>query len=42
MNTKHQELYETPTTDVIEVKQEGVICASTDATMNGTWDEEDA
>ena len=42
MITKHKELYEAPTTDVVEVKQEGVICSSTDATMNGTWDESDA
>lgn len=26
--TKHNELYEAPTVEVIEVKYEGVICAS--------------
>lgn len=28
--TKHKELYEAPTTDVLEVKNEGIICASGD------------
>lgn len=28
MKTKHNELYESPVTEVVEVKQEGVICAS--------------
>ena len=28
MKTKHNELYESPITEVVEVKQEGVICAS--------------
>jgi len=28
METKHKELYETPTTYVLEVKTEGVICGS--------------
>lgn len=28
MKTKHNELYEAPITEVVEVKQEGVICAS--------------
>lgn len=30
MNTKHKELYQTPQTDVLEVKTEGVICQSMD------------
>jgi len=28
MKTKHNEFYESPVTEVVEVKQEGVICAS--------------
>ena len=42
MKTKHNELYEAPITEVVEVKQEGVICASGDvnATMNGMFEEE--
>lgn len=42
MKTKHNELYEAPITEVVEVKQEGVICISGDvnATMNGTFEEE--
>ena len=42
METKHNELYEAPTMEVLEVKYEGVICASGDvnATMNGEFDEE--
>lgn len=28
METKHNELYEAPTTYVVEVKTEGVICGS--------------
>jgi hypothetical protein len=28
MKTKHNELYESPVTEVVEVKQEGVICQS--------------
>ena len=42
MKTKHNELYESPVTEVVEVKQEGVICASGDvtATMNGVFSEE--
>lgn len=42
MKTKHNELYESPVTEVVEVKQEGVICASGDvnATMNGMFEEE--
>jgi hypothetical protein len=27
-NTKQKEFYEPPTTEVLEVKQEGIICAS--------------
>ena len=40
---KNKELYDAPSTIVFEVKTEGVICASgsVNATMNGTWDEED-
>ena len=42
MKIEHNELYESPVTEVVEVKQEGVICASGDvnATMNGTFEEE--
>lgn len=34
--------YETPVTTFVEIKQEGVICASEDliSTMDGTWNEE--
>ena len=34
--------YETPVTTFVEIKQEGVICASGDliTTMDGTWNEE--
>ncbi len=34
--------YETPVTTFVEIKQEGVICASGDliSTMDGTWNEE--
>ena len=28
MEVEHIELYETPTTDVLEVKNEGIICTS--------------
>ena len=40
--TKQRELYEAPTISVVEMKQEGVICASGDinATMGGTFTEE--
>ena len=40
---KKEKYYEAPSTEVFEVRQEGVICASGDAnaTMNGTWTEED-
>ena len=43
METKHEELYEAPTTDVLEVKNEGIICASGDvpASMNNPFYEED-
>ena len=38
-----KELYEAPTISVVEMRQEGVICASGDinvnATMNGTFEE---
>ena len=40
MKTKHNDLYEAPITEVVEVKQEGVICASdVNATMNGEFEE---
>ena len=40
---KNKELYEAPSTQIFEEKTEGVICTSgsVNATMNGTWDEED-
>lgn len=43
MKTKHNELYEAPITEVVEVKQEGVICASGDVTasMDDVFDEID-
>ena len=43
MKTKHNELYEAPITEVVEVKQEGVICASGDvnATMDNVFEEFD-
>ena len=43
MATKNNEIYEVPTTEVVEVKYEGVICTSgvVTATMNNTWQEED-
>ena len=43
METKHNELYEAPTMEVLEVKYEGVICASGDvsASMGGTFTEEE-
>ncbi|MBP5336120.1 MAG: hypothetical protein J6Y63_01235 [Bacteroidales bacterium] len=42
-NKKIKDLYEAPTLIVVEVKQEGIICASGDipASMDGTWYEED-
>ncbi len=41
MKTKHNEFYESPVTEVVEVKQEGVICASGEvtSTMDGTFEE---
>jgi hypothetical protein len=41
--TKHNELYEAPAIEVVELKYEGVICASgnANATMEGTFDEID-
>lgn len=43
MKTKHNELYEAPITEVVEVKQEGVICASGEVTasMDNVFDETD-
>ena len=43
MKEKHNELYEAPITEVLEVKYEGVICASGDvpASMNNPFYEED-
>ena len=40
--TKQRELYEAPTISVVEMKQEGVICASGEisATMDGIFMEE--
>jgi len=42
MKTKHNELYESPITEVVEVKTQGIICVSgnVSATMNGTFEEE--
>jgi len=34
MNTKHSELYEAPTTEVVEVKFEGVVCQSIGGAVN--------
>lgn len=46
LSMKGQEklFYEAPSTLIFEVKAEGVICTSGDvnASMNGTWEEEDA
>ena len=41
MNTEHKDLYDAPSTQVFEVKIEGVICISgeVDATMGGTFEE---
>lgn len=38
---ENKELYEAPTVTAVEMKQEGVICASGDvnAAMNGTFEE---
>lgn len=43
METKHKVFYDAPSMHIFEVKTEGVICTSGDAnaTMDGTWDEED-
>ena len=40
---ENKEFYVIPAISIVELKQEGVICASGDAnaTMNGTWTEED-
>ncbi len=40
---ENKEFYEIPAINIVEFKQEGVICASgdVDTTMNGTWLEED-
>jgi len=35
-----KELYEAPTISVVEMKEEGVICTSVNATMNGVFSEE--
>ena len=42
MGNKHNELYESPAATVVEVKTQGIICASgnSDATMDGTFTEE--
>lgn len=45
LSMKGQErlFYEAPSTLVFKVKAEGVICTSNvNASMNGTWEEEDA
>lgn len=34
METKHKELYEHPSTDVVEVQVEGVVCQSVKTTYN--------
>lgn len=39
MDTQNKDLYEAPTITVVEMKHEGVICASGNATKNGyTYD----
>ena len=38
-NTMQKELYEAPTISIVEMKEEGVICTSVNATMNGTFEE---
>lgn len=42
-NKKNKDLYEAPTLIVVEVKQEGIICASGEvpASMNNPFYEED-
>ena len=43
MELNKKEMYISPEAKTFEVKTEGVICVSGDAnaTMNGTWTEED-
>ena len=38
---KYKDLYEAPTSEVVELKTQGIICVSGDinATMNGTFEE---
>ena len=40
---ENKEFYVIPAINIVELRQEGVICASgeVDTTMNGTWLEED-
>ena len=40
---ENKELYVIPAINIVEFKQEGVICTSgnANATMNGTWYEQD-
>jgi len=42
MKEKHNVPYETPTADVVELKFDGILCFSdqASATMNGTFTEE--
>lgn len=40
METKYKKLYESPTTDAVEVKNEGVICQSLPPDFTGFGDEE--
>jgi len=41
METKHKELYERPSTDVVEVHAEGVVCQSVKTTYNPMNPEEE-
>lgn len=41
METKRKDLYETPSTKVFEVKQEGIICASGGTEQFGSGDSYD-
>lgn len=43
MNTKNKEVYDAPSTKLVEVKIEGMICTSgnADASMPGVFIEED-
>lgn len=41
METKHKELYEHPSTDVVEVHAEGVVCQSVKTTYNPMNPEEE-